>query len=224
MHLIHEDSLAGTLDEINQVYFYGQPLLYEQREQAAHWIAARAGKAGSYCGMPAPTEHDRATDVLLFTGETITTGAGKAHILGEESLRAMRLLGVEPAVQQHAAAGMLERLEVSAESPRFTGGYCCGTCTAALMRNLSAGGLGSRSADFLPGALRYLRQVRHEGKWRFFPFYYTLLALLDVPLDEAREELLYAAPAMQRSYARLKSNEGYAPRRRAVLERALACV
>ena len=46
MKLVFEDSLTDTLDAVNQVFFYGQPLLYAQREQAASWIASRVNKNG----------------------------------------------------------------------------------------------------------------------------------------------------------------------------------
>ena len=93
MQLVFEDSLTDTLDAVNQVFFYGQPLLYAQREQAASWIAGRVGQKDAYHVLPAPTERDMSEGIVLFTGERFNSRASTAHILGEEAYRALRLLG-----------------------------------------------------------------------------------------------------------------------------------
>jgi hypothetical protein len=225
MNLVYENSLNNTLDAINQAFFYGQPLLYEQREQAAAWIATRVGQSGSYAGLPAPTPQDRSEGVRLFTGERLHSGAATAHILGEEACRALRLLGSRrPEVQaawQRASQGMRARLQTAAQDERYSGGYCCGNCTAALMRNLAAGGLGS-AEEYLHAALSNLRADRQTGRWRRYPYYYTILALTEIDLGSAREELRYVAPEMEKSLPRLRKDADFTPRRRALLERALA--
>ena len=73
-----------------------------------------------------------------------------------------------------------------------------------------------------PGRYELERDEDAEGRWRRFPFFYTLLALTDIDWKAAREELRYAAPAMEKTLGRLRQGAEHAPRRRALLERALA--
>ncbi len=225
MKLVYEDSLAATLDALNQVFFYGQPLLYAQREQAAEWIAGRIGQPSSYWGLPAPTARDFAEGAALFTGERTNSRAGTAHILGEEACRALHLLGSRQAqvveAQHRMQSQWRARLEQSSAVPGYNGIFCCGRCTTALIRNLAAGGLPG-SERRLAEALQALRAAREDGRWKRFPYHYTLLALSETQLPAAVEELRYAAPGMQRSLSRLAGDEPFTVRRRALLERALA--
>lgn len=225
MKLVFDDSLTETLDAVNQVFFYGQPLLYAQREQAAGWIASRVGQKDAYNVLPAPTERDMSEGVVLFTGERFNSRASTAHILGEEACRALRLLGSrQPEVietQQRVGQGWREFLGRSAARPDYNGMFCCGKCTTALMRNMASGGLPD-SEGLLAAALSALRQARSDGQWRRFPYYYTLLALSDINLPAAVDELRYAALKMERSLRHLSAENRFTPRRRALLERALA--
>lgn len=159
----------------------------------------------------------------LFTGERVTTWAATAHILGEEASRALALLGVDRpdvrAAQAAASAGMLERIQ-TAEGRGQIGTYCCGKCTPAYWRNLTAGSLGAAETRLAAG-LRHLKTQRDgKGRWRRFPLYYTVLALVDIDLPEAMEELRYVAPALERT--RSAKQDRYAQRRQALAERALA--
>ena len=97
MKLINQNSLASTLDSINDAFFYNQPLSKSERVQAAKWIASRQGLPGSYANMFAPTTKDFQAGLTLFTGEKITTRAGLSHILGQESCRVLLLLNVTSA-------------------------------------------------------------------------------------------------------------------------------
>jgi hypothetical protein len=60
------------------------------------------------------------------------------------------------------------------------------------------------------------------GKWRFFPFFYAVLALTEIDLPGARAELRYAAPALERYLQRPATDEVTSGRRHGVAERALA--
>ena len=44
MSLIHEDSLALTLDAVNEAFFYNRTLPETEKKQVARWIADRQGK------------------------------------------------------------------------------------------------------------------------------------------------------------------------------------
>ena len=228
MSLVQPDSLAATVDAVDAAWFAGRPPSASERKEAAKWIAARQGGKGAYAGMFAPTDKDRAEGIRLFTGEAFRTRAGAAHVLGEEACRALILLdvplaGVRDALAR-ATAGIAERYRDCEKRERnagrpWRGRYCCGKCSAALWRHLAAGGLEDR-ARHLAAVVAGLKAARTgDGRWRPFPFHYTLLALSEIDTPAAREEMRYAAPALQRSL-RGKPRDEYARRRRTLAERA----
>ena len=57
-----------------------------------------------------------------------------------------------------------------------------------------------------------------KGRWRRFRFYYALLALYEIDLEEARDELKYARPSMERALNRNMGQEKYQLRKRKLLE------
>ncbi len=221
MNMANDDSLAATLDAVNEACFYGKPLPGHQREQTANWIANRQGKPGSYASMFAPTESDFKKGAKLFTGEMVTSRVGTSHILGEEACRALILLDapiVNDALNQ-ASRGMISRLDTT--SQHESGMYCCGKCSVALWRHLAVGGL-EDSERRLTAGLRALKSHRDgNGRWRTFPFYYTLLALSETDLPLAVEEIRYASSVCQRYLKRLPKDDEITQRRRAVVERVL---
>jgi hypothetical protein len=71
--------------------------------------------------------------------------------------------------------------------------------------------------------MRYLNEFRDgRGRWRRFPFYYTLLALTEIPGPGAVSEIRYAAPGLERMLGRRGGKDRYGQRRRAIAERVLA--
>ncbi len=226
MKILHVNSLAMTLDGLNEAFFFGRKLSRTEKSKAVKWIASRQGKAGSYRGMFAPTPLDYKRGIKLFTGERVVSGAAIGHILGEEASRALRLLDGKSALGRESLKrsnkGIIRAL-MSCESPAQPRGfYCCGTCTAAMWRNLARGGLNS-SKKRISNGLKALRKYRDgTGKWRRFPFYYTLLALYEIGGTRARDEMRYAAPVCERYLKRSRAKSKFAARRRALLERVLA--
>jgi len=227
MSLVRPDSLAATLDAVNEALFFGRPLSQADRREAAAWIAARQGLPGAYHGMFAPTEKDRREGIRLFTGERVATRAATAHILGEEACRTLILLGGTGTLPvKRATEGMLARLRAAEERERhmgrpWLGQYCCGKCTAALWRHLAAGGL-ERAEHHLAAGVEALRLSRDgEGRWRRYPFHYTVLALSEMGVSLAIDELRYAAPILQRLGKRVPEGDAFAARRRALAELVL---
>ena len=117
MNVLNEDSLARTVDAVNEVLFFGQRITESERRRVARWLASRQGLPGSYAGMFAPTARDFENGIRLFTGEQITSGAATSHILGEETCRALLLLGTDieeaQAALQTAVRSMDQRLSES---------------------------------------------------------------------------------------------------------------
>jgi len=225
--LINKASLSQTVDALNAADFDGRPLTAAERGQAARWIAARQGLPGCYAGTFAGFPAERSKGIVLFTGERIASASAR-HILGEEASRALRRLGVRDRSVASALAaadeGMLTRLARAAEDPRKRnpGLYCCGKCTVGLWRNVLAGGL-DRREERLGHGTQHLRAVRDgEHGWRKFPFWYTVLALNEMNSRDARGELEYAAPTLEREASRPRSSSVYARRRQELAARTLS--
>jgi hypothetical protein len=217
------NSLASLVDSLENRRYFGRSIPHVELLAAEREIASRQGRSGSYAGMFAPTQLDFRRGIRVFTGEPVRSRAAIAHILGEECCRLLLELDVNDRLVSEALAraenGMLERLR-SAERVGF---YCCGTCTASLWRHLAAGGLDDPEPRFKDG-LRVLASCRNDsGRWNRFPFFYTLLALTEIALPEAGKELRWAAPAAERSLKAVRGRGRFVQRRRAVLERTLAC-
>jgi hypothetical protein len=122
-----------------------------------------------------------------------------------------------------ADEGLMRCLARAAEDPRKRnpGLYCCGKCSVGLWRNLLAGGLDRREERLRRGALHLRLERDGEHGWRKFPFWYTVLALSEMGSGEAKTELMYAAPALERAASRPKASAAYARRRQALAVRAL---
>jgi len=228
--LIHPDSLADTLDAVSAALFYESPLSAEERAAAAAWIADRQGLPGSYAGMFAPTEHDYVFGALTFTGEPVKSAAGTGHLLSEEACRALLLMKVDSIevrdALKRARRGLLHRLEQSEVAGLESGVYCCGTCSVALWRHMLPSHEGADTRRLENGMAELKRHRSGDGRWRRFPFYYTLLALSEMPQSAVGAEALYAAPVIERALRRLvkADPDGWSEhdrRRKIVMERIL---
>jgi len=220
------ESLGETLDSIDDAFFYERVLTESERRITARWIAQLRGKPGSYAGMFAPTRSDRSNGVRVFTGEIVRSGAAIGHILGEEACRALILLGVEDAAVQdaldRATRGMLNRLRQTENTGKVHGIYCCGICSVAYWRHVMVGGL-DRNEERLAAGMVALKALRtDDGRWRRFPFYYTLLALSDINLSSALDEMQYAAPLLERYVKKRIPDSRFSKRRHTICERILA--
>lgn len=225
MSVVNRKSLGATLDALNEVWFRGLALSASERREAARWIAGRQGLPGSYAGMFAPTDEEMAESLRLFTGERIVSGGGARHILGEEACRALMLLDVaDPDVAgalARASQGMAARLLASRDRAR--GMYCCSRCSVALWRHLAVGGLvEANPKHLLQAGVDTLKQHRRgDGRWRRFPFHYTLLALTEMDIRGAVEELRHAAPVCEKLLKQNATGDVYAERRRVLARRVL---
>ena len=209
--LIYPDSLGDTLDAVNAVLFENLSLSDDERAAAAAWIANRPGLPGSYAGMFAPTKYDYAFGALTFTGETIVSHAGAGHILSEEACYALSRLVVDSLevreALKRALRGIFQRLDQAEVQGIFSGVHCCGMCTVALWRHFSASGVREDQRRLEHGLAALNRARDGKGRWRRFPYHYTLLALSEIDLPAAREEICYAAKGVESALRRLIKNE-----------------
>ena len=227
MNIVNPDSMAGTLDTLNEIFFSGTKLAKANKEPTAKWIAGRQGLRFSYAGMPAPMDAECNAELRVFTGEPVKSAASVAHILGEEACRALILLDVSDqyvaSALEKATQGMMKRLLLPSgePNPETFGQYCCGICSCAYWRHLAVGGL-QDSKKRLTAGMEILKEHRKgNGQWRRFPFYYTLLALSEIKLPSAVEEMRYAAPVLKRYVKRATADDVYEQRRHILAQRIL---
>jgi len=206
-----------TLDAVNEALFNGRSLSKVENKETVRWIAGRQVEVGKQAGLFAPTEDDYQQGVRLFTGERLRTKLAARNILTAEAARALLLFDIGGDILERTNRWLLGQCFASA----CTVGECAHS-TIGLMRYLAVGGLAD-SEKRANAHIAVLSQHRDgQGRWRRFPFYYTLLALCETDLPAAVEEMRYAAPACERFLRRSPRDELFAPRQRAVVERVLA--
>jgi hypothetical protein len=227
MNIIYPDSMARTLDVLNEIFFSGTRLAKSDREPAAKWIANRQGLRFSYAGMPALMDGECDGELRVFTGEPIKSAASASHVLGEEACRALILLDVTDkyvaSALEKATQGMMSRLLLPSgePNPETFGMYCCAMCSCAYWRHLAVGGLRDSKKRLAAGMEALKEHRKGNGQWRRFPFYYTLLALSEIKLPSALEEMRYAAPVLQKYVKRSPKDDIYEQRRRVLAQRIL---
>lgn len=219
------ETLSGVIDRLNEAFFYGRNLTKKERNDAAVWLAGRLGKDQSYSGLFGLTQKEMAADIRVFTGEPLTTRAGKKHVLGEEAARVLNLLAVDSPEVKCALKQITGLVAPFVDPHRGNGYFCCGKCSAAMWRHLSVSRAPYAEARVTAG-VEFLRNNRiGNGEWRPFPFYYTVLSLVGIDQQNAREELRYVAPRLERLARRsVDKRDKYALRRHDLVERALALV
>jgi len=228
MTILNRQSVCETVDRVNAAVFFGKAVAKVDRQATAEFLASRIGQGGSYCGLPAPTPRDFTQPVRVFTGEAITSRAAKAHILGEEACRAMLLLQPRKAMLDsltRASEKMIGFMVHSLASHTRPGEFCCGRCSVSVWRHALAGGLsGVNHEELFSAGVKAVHANRDgKGRWKRYPFYYTVLVLLEMDTPESRTELRYIAPQLEKSLRRdPDSADRYALRRHTLAQRALA--
>lgn len=221
--IIHPNSLAQTVDSLNADLFAGRTPLDEEVESFARYALGRQWTAGPHTGAFAPTEEELQTGVRLFTGEKLKTRLAARNILTAEVARGLFLL-------VPATPGVREALE---RANRWLLGRCfadacvLGECAHSMlgwMRCLAAGALDDAEGRLEAHLQTLARHHDGRGRWKRFPFYYTLLALSEIDLPAAVAEIRYAAPACERSLRRYGVEGRFTARQKALLEKVLAAV
>jgi len=215
--------LFDVINHVNEAHFYGRKLPAEEREAVAANIAKQLGKPGSYAGMFAPTASELKNGIKLFTGERVRPSASLRHVFGEEASRAMLLLKPQAAAARTAARQAANSIlsHLRKQEPNKHGMFCCGTCDPALWRHITAGGLKGEE-DWIKFGLKAIKAHRKgDGRWRRFPFFYTLLALTEIDSNDARHEMKYAAAECESFLKRAKALSQMANRRKAIIEKVL---
>jgi hypothetical protein len=218
--LVHTESLAATLDAVDEALFYEREMPEAELRVVASWLARRQARSGQWAGMFAPTSLDYAQGVVLFSGDRLRTRLGARNILTTEAARALTLCN----------GALPSREVVLARTDRWLAAQCfardcmvgeCGHSAIGLMRYVAVRD-GTRAAAWLDEHLAMLAQRRDgNGRWTGLPTYYILLTLTEIDRPLARQELTYAHPACVRALKRLSGEGPLVQRRRAIALRAL---
>ena len=193
-----------------------------ETKEALDWVLGRQGLKGSYRNLFAPTEKDMSEGLQRLTGERYPgRGALTSHSLGEEALRAVILWNQNSHPSAIKALGSFEEM-VNGHQNGF---YCCYNCTPAFLRTLSVVKLNGRD-EILEKGIGNIRKARtSDGRWRGFPFYYTLLTLSDINVPSAKDELRYVGKTAQKLVKKYENKDDRASRFRAIgLEAAVDAV
>lgn len=224
MSLLNRSSLYKTVDNVNEALFYGKKITKATAKEIVSWISSRLDTEYSYNKSYGLTGKDMRSDVFTFTGERLFS-ASMRHIMAEESARVVlqlsKIAGLKPASLKSTDEQFYKMLKASDEAGKPAGTFCCGACTIGLWRYLNAGGLPQYQQYFSDG-LQALHSNRDEtGKWRRFPFYYTLLALSEIDDPLAMKEINYALPECERALKRLRQGNKFSNRKRDLLLRLM---
>jgi len=218
MEYLDPFSLAATIDRVSEALFFSYEIDLNERQRITDFLVNRHYAPGAYANMFAPTEMDMKQDLVLFTGEKIKSSVGRRHMLGEEASRVLNKLGINnesvKTVLREADEGILQQIK-SIASP--DGYYCCKTCSCSLWLNVSAGGL-NNDYHILKGGLEFLKHHREDhGRWKGFPYYYTLYVLNEIGPELALEEMQFAARSIEKWIKRKSQAEDKATIRRYAL-------
>jgi hypothetical protein len=136
-----------------------------------------------------------------MTGEKLPPAASNRHILGQEALRCLALwdyLDNDSARNGVRALNFIldidqKRTGESMIPARISGKFCCTKCTLALLRTVSV--IKSENwENTLESGIQNITSTRDgKGRWRRFPYYYTLLTLTDCATPSAYDEMKYTS-------------------------------
>jgi hypothetical protein len=217
---IYSESLSRTIDVANDALIAGRAIPVNERGELVEWLLKRQVASGRHVGAFAPTAEDLTHGARLFTGEPLRTKLSTWNVLTAEAARLLILFGGDDDRIREAIDRAASWLDVSC----FVAGDCVvGECAHSFVSHLRF----SSAAEVGPAVLvRRLSVVREQrdgtGRWRRFPFYYTVLTLSEIPGEAAKSELRYAVPACERVLSRGAKDKIYGARRRALVERIIA--
>jgi len=202
--LLIQESLQETVYRQEETRLGFRKNSAEETQTALNWILGRQGLKYSYRGLFAPTENDMTEGLQTLTGERFSgRPALSRHILGEEALRTVVLWNrsSDPAAVK-ALRGYEKIVNLSVD-----GTFCCYNCTIAFLRTLTVAKVGNWP-ETLDKGIDKIRKTRiSNGRWHGFPFFYTLLALSEMDVPSAKDELQHASNAAKKLIKKYKQKD-----------------
>lgn len=184
-------SLYAAVTQSARFLFEGGSYAPAQRASLAGWILARQNRQNGFIFHP--TQEEQQVGICLLSGEKPKTKLLANNALELETLRLLALLqpGAPEARRTFETAN--RRLARLCFAQVCTTGECA-HASIAYLRYLTALDM-QQCLPQAQHALDVIRQFRSgTGRWRAFPFFFTLLWLNDLPDGLAAAELEYARP------------------------------
>ena len=218
MNIFDDGSLYKTVTNAARELFFGGSFSDAEKAKLANWILDHQNRCKGF--MFYPSEQDREGGIQFFSGEKPRAKFLVDNLVELETLRVLAL--IQP--------GELKVRSIFQEANRriyplcFANGCIVGECAHAsiafrrylLVQDQIASGEKNRQT------LQAMKLRRSdEGKWRGFPFYFTLLWLTELPGSMGGDELDYAREYCERLSRRMKDEEPLDEVRRKILQRAL---
>jgi hypothetical protein len=218
--LAHPTNLVATLNGLAGAFFIQQPVPPVLCEETATLIVSRQQKTGTNAGFFIPFTAEAGAEVMLFSGEKLHTDFARNHAMMIEAARLLKLLAVENHGSPHAVQLAYHRMQEACYSSFCTRGECKALTMAFLRFLLVEGGEGTTA--LLEEFLTRLSSHRDgKGKWKGFPFYFTLLVLTEIPDPFSTSELLNSASACEKLRSLNLDPDPVSKRRLEILTRAL---
>ncbi|MBM3134723.1 MAG: hypothetical protein FJZ89_05420 [Chloroflexi bacterium] len=199
MQFADESSLYATVTGAARFLFEGGSFSAEERAGLANWILAHQNRQRGFIFHP--TFDEMATGIRLLSGERPRTRLLAANAVELETLRLLALLQPEADRVQRIFQEADARLAPLCFASVCTTGECA-HASIAVLRYRMARDTVSAASSFSQALDALKADRRGDGRWRRFPFFFTLLWLVELPADLARDELSYAAPACARVIGR----------------------
>jgi hypothetical protein len=219
MVIAHPTNLAATLDSTAEAFFYERPIPTQMRDEIASLIASRQIQSGAKAGFFLPFAAETETTSHLFSGEELHTSFAENHFLLIEAARILKLLAQDNHAMPHHIQAANNRMEKMCYS-KFCAKGECKTLTIAYLRYLAA----DKSQDSQPAINPLLTQLSEyrdgKGKWRGFPFFYTLLMLTELSDSQSSQELQYSAPICEKHQKQSWPADPHSNRRQEIITRA----
>jgi hypothetical protein len=199
MDPIDERSLYRTVTNAAAFLLDGGRYTGADKRRLTGWIIAHQNRDKKFIFYPTPG--DQESGILLLSGEKPRTKLLTGNAVELETLRLLALIAQAPQVGSLFRQAD-ERLAGLCFANVCTTGECAAASIAFLRYRTARDADGS--AAQIAHALDVLRQFRKgDGQWRFFPFYFTLLWLIELSGGLARDELAYARNRCERLAARV---------------------
>jgi len=213
---IHPTSLFSTLNAAAEKLFYQEAFSNTLREEIVALILSRQCHTGVNAGFFLPFIAESEVKYKLFSGEPLKTSLAQNHLPMIEAVRIIKLLDPQghPSIEAiHLANQRMEKMCYSS----FCAKGECKALTIAYLRYISLDGTGN-SASRINTHLTSLAGHRDgKGRWSGFPFFYTLLMLLEITDPLAAEELQYAFPACEKLQAQNWPGDPISKKRQEIL-------
>ena len=183
-----DESLGQLVERLNQLEWEQSFLMTAERQKIVEYLLHFYTGHQKYLGFEL-AQADFRHGARLFTGERLRTQLGLNYVLSLEICRQFRMMDgftVE-------TGEILEAVEKRLQKLCFVNNDCtlgeCAYCGLAFWRYLLVSGRPDRDAR----VRRYLDVLRTHrdgnGRWKQFPFYFTLLVLFETKNPQADEEL-----------------------------------